>query len=56
VQHQPFALSGREFALAVLLGAISAGVGVLVMWGVTTVETWLRRVARNRRQCFIAAG
>jgi CIC family chloride channel protein len=48
VLHQPFPLSGREFALAVLLGAISAGLGILVMWGITTVETWLRRVALPR--------
>ena len=48
VHHQPFALSGREFAMAALLGGICAGLGILVMWGLTTIETWLRRIAMPR--------
>jgi CIC family chloride channel protein len=48
VLHQPFALTLREFGLAVLLGALSAGLAILVMRGVTMVEAWLRRLALPR--------
>ena len=47
VHHQPFALSGREFALPRARRNLGRA-RHLVMWGITTVETWLRRVALPR--------